>query len=411
MSHVRLAGLRTLADAPCVRVRRLPVAGDVLVGAGQRVASGTLLGRDRSEQNLHVLRLDTEQQQIQATLLKKVGDPVKRGEPVAYQTYLFGLGYREYVAPVDGTVVDIQPANGFVVIRQHPEDVPAYLPGLVVRVLPGEAAWVACRGALVEGAHGSGGPTAGPLRVLEATAAAGGGQPITPAMIDAGVAGQVVVGRGWVEEAALLECLRWRARAVVCGGIERAVLRRFEAYIAGLTREELEARFYAPGTQPAEAGAGSEAAGAPVRLTVVVTEGFGRWAMRPPAWELLRAAAGREAYVAGPDPVGGTRAEVIIPAADPADLPDVEALLPDPPSAGAPAKAIFAAAAVDPRAAVEEGAPVRVLAGPAAGRWGRVVDPAARVELETGQAVPAAVVELEGGERRSVPRPNLERLW
>jgi hypothetical protein len=60
------------------------------------------------------LKLDTSGGVFEGIVFRQLGDTVKRGEVIAYATSWWGLKVREYVAPVDGTVVLFQPDTGFI---------------------------------------------------------------------------------------------------------------------------------------------------------------------------------------------------------------------------------------------------------------------------------------------------------
>lgn len=60
------------------------------------------------------LKLDTSDGVFEGIVFRQLGDTVKRGEVIAYATSWWGLKVREYVAPVDGTVVLFQPDTGFI---------------------------------------------------------------------------------------------------------------------------------------------------------------------------------------------------------------------------------------------------------------------------------------------------------
>ncbi len=402
-------GVLTVARAVVRRPRRLPVRGEILVEPGRRVGPDDVIGRDSSEQNLHVLKLEVERGELQATLLKQVGDPVRRGEPVAYSTYLFGLGYREYVAPVDGTVVEIQPRNGFFVIRQPPTAVRALLAGTVALVWPGEGVLLETIGAVVEGTAGFGDPTWGRLHPVAETG--DGRQALAPGHLGPQVRGRVVVARTWPDDHSLVQAVRFGARGAVVGSVDRWLLRGFARLMTGLSREELEARYYTPAPEgDAGSGAGTardSAGGEPVTFTLVATEGFGRVPMREEAWALLLRAAGRPAYLDGRVRIRGQagRPEVVVP--DP-EVTDADPVTEESGRPGATAAAVQDAGQ-QAMARLAEGARVRLIGKTRFGATGRLLSlPSEPLALETGRQVPAARVALDTGEEVTVPWQNLE---
>ena len=100
-SHVTL--LATLR-----RERRLPLVGEVLVEARQRVEATDVLARTfvaEGHRLVDVARgLGLTPEQADAAMLKKDGDEVKAGEPLATRKTLLGLWRRSVRSPVAGRI-------------------------------------------------------------------------------------------------------------------------------------------------------------------------------------------------------------------------------------------------------------------------------------------------------------------
>lgn len=98
----------------------------------------------------------------------KVGVLVLKGQVLAARK---GEGYRDRMvtSPVYGRVTDISPARGTVTVTPvfKSPDIPAYMKGTVVRVVPGEGVEIAGRATLIAGLWGLGGESWGFLRVLD----------------------------------------------------------------------------------------------------------------------------------------------------------------------------------------------------------------------------------------------------
>ena len=155
-----------------VRKRRLlPLQGEVLVSEGQRVEPDTVMARAELPGAVHpvnvVGRLGIRPEEIKDYMLKGEGERIEQDEPLAETRPWIKLFKTVCRAPVSGTVENISPVTGQVLLREPPRRVEllAYISGCVVEVLPGEGAVVTCRAALVQGIFGVAGECAGELRV------------------------------------------------------------------------------------------------------------------------------------------------------------------------------------------------------------------------------------------------------
>ena len=297
-------------EAAFRRRRSLPLGGSVEVVAGAAVTPQTLIGYNSADERVHFLRTEVDGDKMSATLLKKVGDGVKRGEPVAYMTYLFGLGYKEYVSPVDGTIARIFENSGIITIREHPTPIPALLYGTVTEVEAGRSAVIEGRGTLIGAAVGHGPAAGGRLVILAPDP--------RPADIPADARGAVLALAGFLTAPILTAAFRAQAKGVIAAGCDHQVLAAFARETAGLTHEEFAARHYSAAARRdrVDRTSGSQT----VEMTVVLTEGFGPQPMRSEVHgalaEALARADGRgvwayldgQAYGAG----AGSRAEVIL---------------------------------------------------------------------------------------------------
>lgn len=391
---------RRLVTAPNVtmrRERRLPLSGEILVRTGEAVNPETVVGYNSAEECLHILRLDVDESRVLAKLLRNVGDTVKRGEPVAYYMYFFGLGYREYVSPVNGTISSFDRSSGTMVIREHARPVTAGMYGVVEEVIEGHSVIVSARGALVEGTAGWGELAHGQLLVLADSPE----QDLDAQRIGPHCRGKIVVAGALADSRALLAAYRHGARAVVAGGINKAEGDEFERFVADMSYEEYAARFYSSGH---EIDVDNHGGLDRVTMTVLATDGFGRTPMRAEAFALLRAGEGREAYVDGG--TGGPEGR----------LPEVAVTGPHPAQAGTPA----APAANEVCAAARcrmpcglwgglaEGMRVRVVSGPSRGRAGWIAAWGSDIVLETGHVTTGARLRLADGTEVDVPVANIE---
>lgn len=395
--------LITAPDAAIRRERCLPLSGEILVKPGDAVEPGTVIGYNSSEECLHILRLEVDENGTAAKLLRNVGDEVKRGEPVAYYMYFFGLGYKEYVSPVNGTFSSIDHKSGMLVIREHSTPVTAGMHGVVEEVVEGHSVVISALGAVVEGTAGWGDIAHGELVILADSPE----QVLEPGQIGPHCRGKIVVAGALADGRALLAAYRHGARAVIAGGINKAEGDEFARLVADMSYEEYAARFYTSGMDlDAEKYGGQDR----VTMTVLATEGFGRTPMRAEAFELLRANEGHEACVDG----GGAGVAV---AGGQARGPEIVVSRAKQTAAGAwgsdPSGVASVVCSGEWAGFGEEltGSAARVLGGPNHGLAGRIVSWGAEVRLETGLVVQGARLTLAGGGGEvDVPLSNIELI-
>jgi hypothetical protein len=375
--------MTTLGGAVVRRTCRLPLSGEILVKPGDAVEPPSIVGYNSSEECLHFLRLDTDDRRLLAKLLKHVGDNVKRGEPVAYYMYFFGLGYTEYVSPVNGAIISFDEGNGLLAIREHPVPVRSGLFGTVESVIPGHSATILSRGAWIEGTAGWGGKAFGELLMLVSSA----DEVLDPVRAGPHVRGKIVVAGSFVDGRTLIALYRHGARGVVAGGVDRLAADEFAAMSEQMTYEEYAARFYAAGQADHAGEEGLDR----VIMSVLAVDGFGKVPIRPEAFELLKANEGRIALLEGvePGPAGDGRPELLItvPWDGPLAIPDADEVY----------------------GPLTPGTRVRVIGGRHHGAAGNVLA-ADNLEavLPTGMRVTGAAVELDSKVRLTLPLANLE---
>jgi hypothetical protein len=382
--------VRTMQGTTMRLLRKLELGGDVVVETGQVVDPSSLIGHNRAEELLHYLRVEVDEDKTLAKLLKEVGDEVKRGEPVAYYMFMFGLGYREYVSPVNGTLVSFDGRNGLIGIREHRTPLFAGIAGTVEEVIPDYGAVLSTKGTLLEATAGWGDTAWGELAALVVDADA----TVDAAQIGAAVRGKVAYVGAMADAHTLQACYRQGAKAVIAGGVSALAADEFTAFAAAMTYEEYATRYYS-GAQLSDSlpdGADS------VPMPVVALEGAGRIPARRQAHDLLVAAAGQAIFVdaGGGCGAAGSEPVVILPGEQVSLSGSGRTLDADEGAAGLVA-----------------GAPVRIVGGPHNGRTAVVRELVPDVVLVTGLRAPGAVVAVAtpGGEAlATVPAVNLELL-
>ena len=369
VGHAYTPGLRVTESALVRRERRLPLRGEVLAAVGDAVDARTVVARARLPGNVQTVNLASllavDPAKVPDTLVRPVGTPVRKGQPLATARSLFGLVRHTVNAPADGTIESVSHITGQLILREPPlpVEVCAYVQGVVTAVLPGEGVVVEARGALVQGIFGVGGEAWGELAV----AVEGPGDELTPYRLGPQHSGKVVVGGCHVSFDALARARALGVAAVVVGGFDDGDLRQLLGRDLGV------------------AVTGSEEIG----ITLVLTEGFGRIRMAERTWRLLAEQQGRLASVSGATQIraGVVRPEIIVPRAGELAATHEEAV-----------------------AGLEVGSLLRVIREPWFGRIGRVVElPSELRRLDSEALVRVLVIRfVEGDTVAVVPRANVE---
>ncbi|MHC4252898.1 MAG: hypothetical protein ACYS9X_27590, partial [Planctomycetota bacterium] len=291
-------GLTVSADAVVRKLRRLPLAGEVLVAVGDRVEAATPVARALLPGDLVTVRvadeLGVEPSEITDVLKVTVGAEVAEGDVIAEMKGLFGLFTSRVRAPAPGTVEYASTATGHVGVRcaPTPVEVTAFVRGTVAEVRAPDSVMIETRGARVQGVFGVGGETIGTVACL----ARAPDEPLRAVDLPADLAGKIVIGGAWAEADAWAALAERGAAGLVIGSLRDSELREYLGYDLGL------------------AITGHE----DVPYTVIVTEGFGRVAMSEVTFELLRSLEGREASASGQTQIraGAVRPELVAPTAD-----------------------------------------------------------------------------------------------
>lgn len=373
MGHAYTPGLRVTEAAVLRRRRSLPIPGEVLVGAGERVASETVVARTHLPGKVHLVnvvnQLGITPGEIRRFMRAQEGDRVEAGQPLAENRPFIRWLQTRVPSPVMGTVESVSEVTGQVMIREPPQplELLAYVEGRVAEVIPGQGVVIESECALVQGIFGVGGETTGQI----ALAVAGPAEALAAAQLRADHAGKIVVGGAYAEAAALRRAAAMRVRALVVGGVDAADLRDLLGYDVGV------------------AITGTERIG----LTLILTEGFGHIAMAMRTFELLSRLQGRLACCSGATQIraGVVRPEVIIP--HPAVAP--------------------AAAAPSPgeRGGLAVGDAIRIIREPYFGVLATVAELPHELEtIPTESQVRVLRAKLPDGTLITVPRANVEIL-
>ena len=372
MGHAYTPGLKVTERMLIKKHRILPLKGDVLVKVGDKVKPDDVVARTLLPGNVLPLnvanKLGIPPEDIDVVMLKKVGDPIKEGEPIALSKTLFI--FKNYChATLTGKIESISNITGQVLQRGEPSpvEVKAYLDGKITEIIPNEGVVVTCMASFVQGIFGIGGETYGNLKVVT---------PDNTTVLDENfikpdMRDKVIVGGSLVTAAALKKAIEVGIRGIVIGGFGDKDLRDFLGYDIGV------------------AITGAEQIG----TTLVVTEGFGQINMAQKTFELLKKHEGEMACINGATQIraGVIRPEVVIPTTDTSEIDEL----------GTEAKI----------QGLEIGSPVRVIRHPYFGQLGKVTDLPAQLQvLESESKARILEVEFEDGKRAIVPRANVEMI-
>jgi hypothetical protein len=369
MAHAYTPGLKVTARSLVHKQRRLPLPGETLVTKGQKVTGDDVVARTALPGNVQTVNvgglLGVPPEDVPSLMAKKVGDTVKKDEVIALSKGFLGLFKSEVKSPVAATIENVSQVTGQVILREAPEpvQVDAYIEGVVSEVIPREGVVVETEASFVQGIFGVGGEVRGTIKVIVKSP----DEVVTGQQMDASCAGRVLVGGSLITSEAIEAALSHRAKAIIAGGIEDATLRKFLGYDIGV------------------AITGSEKKG----LTLVATEGFGRMRMAQRTFDLLKSLEGRMASVNGATQIraGVIRPEVIVPTTEKGEESTHSQV----------------------EGGLALGVPVRIIRQPHFGEIGKVTNlPVELQNIETEAKCRVLEVELESGQRTTLPRANVE---
>jgi len=372
MAHAYTPGLKVVANTIVRRERRLPLAGEVLVKAGDVVKGTDVVARTFLPGNVETVnvanKLGMPPEEVPKFMVAQQGAQVAENQVIAEMKQLFGLFSSKATSPVAGTIETISAVTGQVIVREPPlaVSVTAYIDGEIVRVHGSVGVDVQCIGTFVQGIFGIGGETHGDIAIV----AAGPDDIVESDRFGAELADQIVVAGSLVTGEVYERAAAIGIAALVCGGFHDRDLRRLLGYDLGV------------------AITGHEE----IKPILIITEGFGCIAMAEATFRLLQAHAGEHASANGATQIraGVLRPEIIIPATGARAATDAEESMP---------------------MGLTEGSPVRIIREPGFGRIGVVKAlPAGVVEIESEAKVRVAEVELPDGSTATVPRANLEAI-
>jgi hypothetical protein len=371
------------------RERRLPVPGEVVVRAGQRVEPSDVLAQSTlgAEPVQVGIAADLDMSPAAAARRLRVsnGQTVKKGAVLAQKG---GLGSRVSRSPVTGTFTGYDPSTGVGLISLPSEivSVQAHLKGIVTELIPYYGAVIETPATLIRGIFGIGGEQHGVLRVL----VSGNDEPVTPELIDARVSYSVALGGSEVTVAALHKMIELGARGLITGSMRAAELAEFLGY-SGHGSWRLGATSMSGNGWDFPPPSSAVPSPVPPDFVLIITEGFGPVPMSPRTFEMLAAYDGQEIAIDGTTRLRGglSRPEIVIPLARTTAVRWLEETGPK----------------------VEVGKHVRLLAQAYLGQVATVISlPVGPRASQSGVLTTVAEVQLGTGQRLRVPIVNLEVL-
>ena len=342
---------------PLTNVRRervLPVPGEVLVRAGERVEPTQVVACANLPSDFRILPvarlLGIPAPQVKRYMRVNLGDEVQQGQVIAARRGLLG---RSVKSPIAGVLT--ASGGGRILIEAQPAlfELRAYIYGTVSNVLERYGVVIETVGAVVQGVWGTGGESLGVLKRIVKSP----DKPLRAKAIDPSCHGTILVGGASLDETTIERAQELQVRGIVTGGLPPELFPLVEE----------------------------------LPFPIVVTEGIGTAPMSTPIFQLLATNDGREAAISGRvQPRWGiVRPEIVIP------LP-AETLPP---------------AKIQPGTPLTVGTQVRVVRAPYMGAVGTVrALPAHARRIETGARVRGAEVDLGQGAPTFVPLANLEIL-
>ncbi|MDD4003663.1 MAG: hypothetical protein PHW69_00480 [Elusimicrobiaceae bacterium] len=362
-----------LKAMPCVTVskkRLLPLDGVVGVKKGDRVRAGDTVASAELPGKAYLVNvanaMGVEPGALKDVLAVKAGDTVAQGAVLAENRPFFKWLKATVRSPVSGVVESVSEITGQLLLREPPRplELTAFIDGEVTEVFDGCGATVSARASYIQGIFGVGGEACGEL-VVAAGSSDGEllSEQLTPAH-----KGKIVVGGGYAGIKTIRRARQLGVAGLVVGAVHDRDLCEIPGYatgsaVTGMAREE---------------------------FVIVITEGFGRFAMADYTFRLLKARQGDRGSVCGATQIrcAAVRPEIIIPCGPP----------------GRSGEAV-----PETGAEIREGDTVRIVREPYFGKSGTVAKlPRELVKIATESRVRVMEVVLENGEVVTVARSNAE---
>ncbi len=341
--------------ATITRNRLLKRPGEVVAQYGRSVAASDVVAvADYLSRRVIIdvgEELGVPAEDVAEFILVEEGQEVQPGEVLARRRRLFRS--REVRAPMLALVTASEGGRLVLEGELETEELRAAVPGSVTEVLEGRGVQIQTVGTLVQGMWGTGGVNAGVMQVLGEEF--GAGDTLPPSLITIDQRGMVLLTHVPIDEEVLDRLDEHRVRGMIAPCMHASLISR---------AREMDG------------------------VSLVLTEGFGRYTMTRAVYKLLQDHATRQVVLSAEE-ASGMRPEVIVPLGIPSEMPtSVEVGVP---------------------LSVE--AKVRLVRAPYMGRVGTVTAIPARPQtVQNGLRTRGAWVRLGRDETVFVPLANLELL-
>lgn len=364
-------GLKVSSYEVIYKNRLLPLKGDVMVKKGDVVKAEDVVARTFLPGNIEPKNianiLSVPPKEIRTVMLKKEGDKVEKGEPIALNSSFFGLFKTKVPSPITGTLESISEITGQVMLREPPipVEVKAYTNGVVSEIIESEGCVVKTYGSFIQGIFGIGEERNGEIKIVSDKL----DDVLDESKIKEEHKGKILVGGALVTYDAVKQAIKHGVEGIVVGGIDDHNLKL-------LLKKDLGVAI-----------TGRENIG----ITIVVTEGFGKISMATKTFELLKTHEGKFASINGATQIraGVIRPEIIVPLEKREDFVETDE---------------------EKGTKLEIGSPIRIIREPYFGQIGRVTElPPQLTKVESGTMVRILRAELDEAKKEvMVPRANVE---
>jgi hypothetical protein len=366
MAHIYTPGLKVTARIRIKKQRKLSIKGEVVVEIGNKVNADTVVACTKLSGNVVPLNiignLGVPPGDVERYLKKHPGDSLKQGDIIAQTNGWFKT---TVVSPIEGKFESFSMITGGAILRYPPVpvEITAYINGEVTEIFEKEGVVIETMGALVQGIFGIGGETNGELiKAVEKPS-----DILTPDIITPEFKDKILIGGSLITCDTLKKAVECGCKGIIVGGIVSKDLNDFLGYNIGIVIT------------------GSEQKG----ITLIVTEGFGQMEMAKRTFDLLCANSGKKASINGATQIraGVLRPEVIIPSDE--NLIDI-------------------AEQAEIKGA-KDGSKIRIIREPNFGKIGKIISlPSESRIIETGAKVRVFEIQLENGDKVTLPRANVE---
>ncbi len=263
--------------------------GTITVMVGQEVSPADSLGKFIIKSGFRKLNLanllSLPPLEVKATLQRQVGQPIFRGELLAFKKAGFLSGEKVVTSPSDGTLDYFNEQTGEARLQLSPKEVslPAGLFGIVEKVdqIRGEVI-IKTEATEIFGIGGSGRIREGLLKVL--------GEPgllVDKGVIGPDLSGNIVVAGGLVYGDAIFQAMEMGVVGIVTGGV---MVSDYKSMAGGTLK---------PHSSTVDIG-----------LSLVVTEGFGAIPIGPDIYEVLTAYRDKFVFI------DGNSSKIVLPSVD-----------------------------------------------------------------------------------------------